>query len=202
MNIYRQYGKRLIDLVLGSISCAVLAPVHGVVALMVLITSGRPVYYSQERIGSDGEPFQLHKFRTMKVGTHEASGGYPTASMVTPIGSILRRTSLDELPQLWNIVRGDMSIVGPRPALRDQVDRYTAAQRRRLSVRPGLTGLAQVKFRNDAPWSRRIEADLEYIDALSLRNDLRIIARTIPVALRGSTVLTGQTMNDVDDLGR
>jgi lipopolysaccharide/colanic/teichoic acid biosynthesis glycosyltransferase len=201
MSIYPRVGKRAFDLAVSLTAGVLTAPIHAACAVAVRLTSGRPIYFTQERIGRDGRPFELYKFRTMKVGTHEASGGYPTADKVTPIGRALRTSSLDELPQLLNIIRGDMSLVGPRPALPEQVERYTAAQRGRLAVRPGLTGLAQIRYRNTAPWSVRIQSDLEYIMNLSMVRDLGILARTLPALLRGSLVQLGQTADEVDDLG-
>lgn len=200
MTFYATRGKRAIDASVAGALLILAAPLHAVCAAAVRVTSGRPIYFVQERIGRDGESFNLVKFRTMMVGTHETSGGYPTATMVTPAGAILRKTSLDEIPQLLNILRGNMSLVGPRPALRDQVERYSQRQRGRLAVRPGLTGLAQVRYRNGATWSVRIETDLEYVENISTVRDLQILARTIPAVLFGVGVATGQTAADVDDL--
>jgi Sugar transferases involved in lipopolysaccharide synthesis len=137
----------------------------------------------------------------MTVGTHELSGGYPTPAMITGVGRILRRLSLDEVPQLTNILKGEMSFVGPRPTIPSQVERYTSEQRGRLVVRPGLTGLAQIRYRNNAPWSRRITADLEYVRGLSLGMDLLILLRTLPAALSGGGQALYQSATDVDDLG-
>jgi|tagenome__1003787_1003787.scaffolds.fasta_scaffold20955450_2 lipopolysaccharide/colanic/teichoic acid biosynthesis glycosyltransferase len=198
--LYSRGVKRALDLVGGCLLLVATAPLHGICALAVVLDSGRPVYFQQRRTGHHGREFRLHKLRTMVVGTDERSGGYPTADMVTGVGAFLRRCSLDELPQLVNIVRGDMSFVGPRPALPDQVRRYTTRQRRRLEVRPGLTGLAQVRHRNDAPWSVRIESDIEYVDRMSLLTDLRVLLMTLPAVLSGSGQRTGQTAADVDDL--
>ncbi|WP_067441365.1 sugar transferase [Nocardioides jensenii] len=202
MSMYERFGKRGFDCLASSLVAIISSPIHAMCALAVLLTSGRPIYFTQERAGRGGEAFRLLKFRTMKVGTHEASGGYPSASMVTPVGRVLRKTSLDELPQLLNIVKGDMSVVGPRPALMDQAARYDDVQRGRLAIRPGLTGVAQLRYRNNAPWSVRIKADLEYARSISLLGDLRIIFQTIPAVLRGDSVVTGQTVADVDDLGQ
>lgn len=198
--IYRRLLKRGIDLVGSALLLVLTCPLHAACAVAVLVRTGRPVYFHQRRIGLGGQEFDLHKFRTMTVGTDERSGGYPTSDMVTGVGRVLRRWSLDELPQLVNILRGDMSFVGPRPALPDQVRRYTAVQRRRLEVRPGLTGLAQVRHRNHAPFSVRIRSDIEYVDSISFRTDLRLLLATVPVALRGSNQVVGQTAADVDDL--
>lgn len=197
---YRTHGKRVFDLAVGVVLATVTAPVHAACAIAVRVSSGPPIYFLQERAGRDGKPFRIIKFRTMTVGTDDRSGGYPVASDVTPVGSFLRRTSLDELPQLVNILRGDMSFVGPRPGLISQAVRYTDEQRRRLDVRPGLTGLAQIEGRNSAPWSQRIEADLRYIRRITLWDDLRIAFLTVPAALRGSGQEVGQSAADVDDL--
>jgi lipopolysaccharide/colanic/teichoic acid biosynthesis glycosyltransferase len=200
--LYAVVGKRAIDVVVGIVLGVLTAPLQAACAAAVALTTGRPVFFTQTRAGRDGEPFELYKFRTMAVGTHEASGGYPTSDMVTPIGRLLRKSSLDELPQVLNLVRGEVSLVGPRPALPEQVARYSARQRGRLAVRPGITGLAQVRFRNAAPWSVRIESDLEYVERLSPLTDLWILVRTVPAVLFGIGVTTGQTAADVDDLGR
>jgi len=136
----------------------------------------------------------------MTVGTEMLSGDYPTPAMVTKVGRALRRLSLDEIPQLTNVLRGEMSFVGPRPALPSQVVRYNSEQIGRLVVRPGLTGLAQIRYRNNAPWSQRITTDLEYIRGLSLRMDFWVLLRTVPAVLRGEGQLVGQTAAEVDDL--
>lgn len=200
-NCYQRWGKRVLDLVVSGILLVLLAPIQAFTAALVGLTSGRPILFKQERVGRHGQVFELAKFRTMVTNAHEISGGYPSESLVTPVGKVLRKTSLDELPQLWSIFRGDMSLVGPRPALEDQVLRYTPEQRRRLEARPGVTGLAQIRYRNAAPWSVRIESDVEYIDNQSLGQDLFILLRTIPAVLFGSGVQTGQTADQVDDLG-
>lgn len=197
---YTQHGKRALDAAIAGLALLTTAPLHAICAAVIRATSGSPVYFLQERSGRDGTPFRIIKFRTMTAGIHEASGGYPSASAVTPVGRWLRRTSLDELPQLINILRGDMSLVGPRPSLPSQAVRYTDEQRKRLNVRPGLTGLAQIEGRNSAPWSQRIEADLRYIDVMSLWLDLRIMLLTIPAALGASGQEVGQSSSDVDDL--
>lgn len=188
---------------MGSIALlAISTPLHLACAAVIKLDDRGPVYFRQERIGLNGQPFTLYKFRTMLVGTHEISGGYPTSSMVTKSGRTLRRFSLDELPQLWNIIRGDMSFVGPRPALPDQVVRYTETQRRRLLVRPGLTGAAQIKYRNNAPWSARILEDIHYVENVSLLEDLKLLLKTVPSALAGEGQAVGQTAEQVDDLGK
>jgi lipopolysaccharide/colanic/teichoic acid biosynthesis glycosyltransferase len=193
--------KRVLDIVGALFLLVLTAPLLALCAAAVLGDDGRPVLYHQARVGKDGRVFRLHKLRTMTVGTHALFGGYPTPSAVTTVGRALRRLSLDEIPQLANILRGEMSFVGPRPALEDQVVRYTQEQRGRLVVRPGLTGLAQVRHRTTAPWSRRITTDLEYIRGLSLRLDLLILIRTIPAVLGDEGQQQWQTADDIDDLG-
>lgn len=175
-------GKRLFDL-----AVLVVAAVPGfllglVCALAVKVTSRGPVFFRQERIGMGGEPFDVVKFRTMVTGDNPV---FPDATRITSAGRWLRRFSLDELPQLINVARGEMSIVGPRPTLAYQVERYTDHQRLRLSVRPGLTGLAQVSGRNALPWDQRIEFDVEYAQSQSLLLDVRIVLRTVRVMLLG-----------------
>jgi lipopolysaccharide/colanic/teichoic acid biosynthesis glycosyltransferase len=175
-------GKRLIDLcVMGAVS--VPAILVGVVcAVAVKATSRGPVFFRQQRIGIGGEPFEVVKFRTMLDGDNPI---FPDADRITLAGRWLRRLSLDELPQLINVWRGDMSIVGPRPTLAYQVERYTDRQRLRLSVRPGLTGLAQISGRNSLPWAARIEYDVEYVQTQSPLLDLRILLRTVGVLFSG-----------------
>jgi lipopolysaccharide/colanic/teichoic acid biosynthesis glycosyltransferase len=198
--VYARGVKRPLDLVAGLALLALSAPLHGVCAAAVALLDGRPVYYAHERTGRHGMPFQLPKFRTMAVGTDSVSGGYPTEDMVTRSGHFLRRWSLDELPQLICVVKGDMSLVGPRPALPSQTERYSERQRRRLDIRPGLTGLAQVRFRNAAPWSVRIETDIEYSERISFRLDVRILLLTVRKVLSGSGMTVGQQSGEVDDL--
>jgi lipopolysaccharide/colanic/teichoic acid biosynthesis glycosyltransferase len=193
--------KRSLDIV-GSLLLLILtAPIQALCAAAIAIDDGRPIFFDHPRVGKDGRRFSVHKFRTMTDGTDLIFKGYPTAASVTRVGRVLRRLSLDEFPQLLNIFLGEMSFVGPRPAVPSQVERYTAEQRGRLSVTPGLTGLAQIKHRNSAPWSRRITTDLEYVNALSFRLDLMILIRTFPTVLSGEGQITGQTQAEIDDLG-
>ena len=197
---YVARAKRVLDIVGSSLLLLVTAPILVLLALAVAAGDGRPIFFHQSRVGRDGKIFSLHKFRTMTVGTELIAGSYPTPAMVTRVGRALRRFSLDEIPQLANILRGEMSFVGPRPTLPSQVARYTAEQRGRHVVRPGLTGLAQIRHRNNAPWSQRITTDLEYVRNVSLRMDSWILLRTIPAALTGGGQLIGQTPAEVDDL--
>jgi lipopolysaccharide/colanic/teichoic acid biosynthesis glycosyltransferase len=175
--------KRLVD-VLGALTGLLLtAPVLLAVALLVLLTLGRPVLFRHTRPGRHGRLFKMVKFRTM----HEvdpARGLVTDAERLTPVGRWLRSTSLDELPELWNVLRGDMSLVGPRPHLVAYLDRYTPEQARRHDVRPGITGLAQVRGRNSLGWEEKFAYDVEYVDRRSLSLDLRILTDTVGVVLR------------------
>lgn len=185
-------AKRALDLLLAVPAFVVSLPVQAVIALAVRATLGRPIVFRQERPGRDAVVFELLKFRTMR--TPEQAGGQSTdAARLTPFGAWLRRTSLDELPSLWNVLRGDMSLVGPRPLLVHYLPHYTTEQARRHEVRPGLTGLAQVNGRNTTSWPRRLALDVEYVDSRSLRLDLLILARTaLPVILRRDISADGE----------
>ncbi|MGH9205622.1 MAG: sugar transferase, partial [Acidimicrobiales bacterium] len=178
-------GKRVLDLVCISLLAAPAAVTSAMCAAAVRLTSAGPALFRQERVGRDGRPFTILKFRTMIDGDNPL---HPEEDRITTIGRWLRRTSLDEVPQLWNVVRGEMSIVGPRPTLAYQVERYTPVQRCRLSVRPGLTGLAQIRGRNTISWSERIDFDLEYVERQSLRLDLTIMCWTLFDVLKRSGV--------------
>lgn len=156
-------------------------------AVAVKLADGGPVIFRQERIGKDGAPFQILKFRTMTVGAQSQGLGLVVAardSRITRPGRWLRAMSIDELPQLWNVWRDDMSLVGPRPTVRSQVERYTPFQARRLEVRPGLTGWVQINGRNRLTWDERIQLDVWYVDHRSVRLDLQILAMTLPSLLR------------------
>lgn len=175
--------KRALDLLVAVPVLAISLPVQGLVAVLVARRMGRPVLFKQVRPGLHGEPFEMIKFRTM-VDPEPERGLVDDADRLTTLGRVLRATSLDELPSLWNIVRGDMSLVGPRPLLMRYLPRYTAEQARRHEVRPGLTGLAQVSGRNALSWERKFELDVEYVDHHTLRGDLRILAATVGRVLR------------------
>jgi len=186
--------NRAADVAVAGLGLALASPLLGVSALAVKLTAGGPVLFRQQRVGRDGRDFELLKLRTMVVGAEGRGAGYAVDRgdpRITRVGRLLRRTSIDELPQLWNVLRGDMSIVGPRPTLRYQVDRYTERQRKRLAVRPGLTGWAQVHGRAELPWAERIELDVWYVEHRSPALDLKILLRT-PLALFGGTYKGGK----------
>ena len=177
--------NRIADVVGGSIGLVLASPVLAAAAAAIKLEDGGPVFYRQQRVGYRGRDFDLLKLRTMVVGAETKGAGYAVNRgdpRITKVGRLLRRLSLDELPQLWNVVRGDMSLIGPRPTLRYQVEQYTPRQRRRLDVRPGLTGWAQVNGRTTLPWDERIELDVWYVEHRSPWVDLKILLRT-PFAL-------------------
>jgi sugar transferase EpsL len=173
------WPKRAFDLVAASVGLVVLAPLLGVTALAIRLALGGPVIFAHRRPGRHGRPFVLYKFRTMS-GVRGADGGLlPDRERLTRLGRLLRRTSLDELPELVNVIRGDMSLVGPRPLLMEYLPRYTPEQARRHDVRPGITGWAQLNGRNTLPWERRFELDVWYVEHQSLRLDVWILLLTV-----------------------
>lgn len=179
--------RRLVDVVVAGAWLVAVSPVLALAALAVKIEDRGPVLFRQTRVGKDGVDFGLLKLRTMVVGAESQGAGYAVDKgdpRITAVGRVLRRTSVDELPQLWNVVRGEMSLIGPRPTLRYQVDRYDEHQRHRLDIRPGITGWAQVNGRAALPWAERIELDVWYVEHRSLAVDLKILLRT-PRALFG-----------------
>ncbi len=181
--------NRALDVALAGAGLALASPVLALAAVAVKLGDGGPVLFKQTRVGKDGRDFELLKLRTMVVGAETKGAGYAVdkgASRITRTGRFLRRTSIDELPQLWNIVRGEMSLIGPRPTLRYQVEKYTERQRRRLDVLPGITGWAQIHGRAALSWEERIELDVRYVDHRSPRTDLLILLLT-PLALFGGT---------------
>jgi lipopolysaccharide/colanic/teichoic acid biosynthesis glycosyltransferase len=181
--------NRALDIAIAGTGLLVTSPLLGLAALAIKLEDGGPVLYRQTRVGKDGADFEILKLRSMVVGAETKGAGLAVDAgdaRITRVGRIVRRTSIDELPQLWNVVRGEMSVIGPRPTVRAQVDRYTEHQRRRLEVRPGLTGWAQVHGRATLPWAERIELDVWYVEHRSPAVDLRILLRT-PLALFGGT---------------
>jgi lipopolysaccharide/colanic/teichoic acid biosynthesis glycosyltransferase len=178
--------RRLIDIIVAATSCLLLAPLMAVIAVLIRRRLGPPAMFRQTRSGRDGEEFTIVKFRTMRNPTYV---GESDAERDTPLGRRLRSLSLDELPQLWNVLRGDMSLIGPRPTLPEQVRHYSERQRGRLAVRPGITGWAQVNGRNSLSWPERIELDLWYVDHRSLRLDLLIVGCTIRNLLRPTGIM-------------
>lgn len=181
--------KRILDLAAALTALFLLWPVMVVVAGGVYRTMGRPIFFRQERPGKGGRPFKMIKFRTMRDTTDAAGRLLPAPERITRFGLFLRRASLDELPQLLNVVRGDMSFIGPRPLLVTYLPFYTKRESIRHQVRPGITGLAQISGRNTLPWSERLELDVLYVEQLSFRRDLDIFLRTLVKVARRSDVL-------------
>jgi lipopolysaccharide/colanic/teichoic acid biosynthesis glycosyltransferase len=180
--------SRPLDLLLAGALLVLAAPLLGLAALAIRLESRGPVFYRQRRVGRHGRPFELWKLRTMVPGAEAMGAGIYVLEgdpRITRVGRLLRRFSLDELPNLVNVVQGDMAIVGPRPTVAEQVDRYTERQRRRLEVKPGITGWAQVNGRTSLPWPERIELDVWYVEHRSLRLDLEILARTARLLASG-----------------
>ena len=177
--MYRNCLKRVFDLLLSGCALLVLWPVLAVVAVLVRCKLGRPVVFCQERPGRDEKIFKMYKFRSMTDERDERGDLLPDDVRLTKFGRLLRATSLDELPELWNIFRGDMSIVGPRPLLVRYLPRYNAEQRRRHEVRPGLTGLAQVNGRNAISWEQKFAYDVEYVDNITFWGDVKILFLTV-----------------------
>jgi lipopolysaccharide/colanic/teichoic acid biosynthesis glycosyltransferase len=189
-------AKRMLDVAGACAGLLAGSPLLLVAAVAVRLESPGPVLYRQQRVGLDGRTFEILKLRTMIEGAERVGAGLAIAQgdpRITRVGELLRRLSLDELPNLVNILRGEMSIVGPRPTIPAQVAQYSERQRARLSVKPGLTGWAQVQGRASLPWSERIELDLDYISRRSLALDLRIIARTVALVLGGRGLYKGAT---------
>jgi lipopolysaccharide/colanic/teichoic acid biosynthesis glycosyltransferase len=180
--------SRALDIALAALLLAVTSPLFALAALAIRLESRGPVFYRQLRVGRGGEQFQLWKLRTMVPGAEAMGAGIYVLegdSRITRVGRLLRRFSLDELPNLVNVLRGEMAIVGPRPTVQEQVDRYTERQLRRLEVKPGITGWAQINGRTSLPWPERIELDVWYVEHRSLRLDLRILARTARMLATG-----------------
>jgi lipopolysaccharide/colanic/teichoic acid biosynthesis glycosyltransferase len=180
--------NRALDLAIAGVLLVVMAPLLGLAALAIRLESRGPVFYRQRRIGKEGRPFELLKLRTMVPGAESMGAGIYVLEgdpRITRVGRLLRRFSLDELPNLVNVLHGELAIVGPRPTVQEQVDRYTERQRRRREVKPGITGWAQINGRTSLPWPERIELDVWYVEHRSLRLDLQILARTARMLATG-----------------
>ncbi len=186
--------RRAVDIVVSSLALLLGSPVLALAMLAVRLESPGPVLYRQRRVGRHGHPFDVMKLRTMVDGAEHIGAGLAVDAddaRITRVGTLLRRTSLDELPNLFNVLRGEMSLIGPRPTLPVQVEQYDERQRGRLAIKPGITGWAQVNGRAALPWSQRIELDLWYIEHRSLALDLRILWRTVAMVLGGSDLYKG-----------
>lgn len=186
--MYQRFFKRFFDVILSLCALVVLSPVLLVTAVLVRVKLGSPVIFHQDRPGKNENIFRLYKFRSMTDQRDEEGNLLPDEVRLTKFGRVLRSTSLDELPELWNILKGDMSIVGPRPLLPKYLPRYSEEQRRRHEVRPGLTGLAQVNGRNAISWEERFAYDVEYVERVSFLVDVKILFLTVAVVFRRSGI--------------
>ena len=199
-SMYRKWIKRLLDIIISGAGLLILSPLLLILWILVRCKLGSPVLFTQERPGRKEKIFKLYKFRTMTDARDEKGELLPDEVRLTRFGKLLRSTSLDELPELFNIIKGDMSLIGPRPLLVRYLPYYTREERRRHDVRPGLTGLAQVNGRNALGWEARFAYDIEYVDHLTFLMDLKIIGMTVYKVLKRSDTLSGdqQTVEDFD----
>ena len=195
---YEKYIKVPQDMLLATIALILLSPIFLVVAVLVKIKLGSPVIFKQERAGKQGKPYFMYKFRSMSDERDENGELLPDEQRLGKFGKILRATSLDELPSLWNVVRGDISLVGPRSLLLKYNDRYNEKQARRLEVRPGITGLAQINGRNAISWEKRFEYDVQYVDKITFLGDWKIMFKTVGKVFKreGITSETSVTMEE------
>ena len=198
--MYKKYTKRPLDLTLALLALIVLSPIFLITAILVRVKLGSPVIFKQQRPGKNEKAFTLLKFRTMTDERGKNGEFLPDEIRLTKFGKTLRSTSLDELPELLNIIKGDMSIVGPRPLLLEYIPHYNDFQRRRHEVRPGLTGLAQINGRNATTWDERFDFDIQYVDSLSFWQDVKIILATVKAVLKreGINSETSATMERFD----
>lgn len=201
-NFYRHNGKRVLDLVLAFPALVIFSPVLGVVYLLVRWKMGKPVFFRQQRPGLNRQLFTMIKFRTMTNACDSEGKLLPDEQRKTPLGNYLRKASLDELPQLINVLKGEMSLVGPRPLFKEYLPYYTLRENTRHLVRPGITGLAQISGRNLVPWEERLELDARYVDNLSLKLDLEIMAKTILKVAFGSGANIGSSVEVAMNLER
>lgn len=199
--MYKTHIKPILDVTFGIILCMILLPILIVLAICVFISLGSPIIFKQERVGKDFKPFIMYKFRTMREPRKGENRLLSDADRVTKFGAFLRKTSLDELPELINVIKGDMSLVGPRPLLELHVGLFNNEQKKRYTVKPGMTGLAQVMGRQFLSFSQRASLDVQYVNSLTFGFDLKIILKTILVVVGADGIKTGQKFEEVDDVG-
>lgn len=196
-----QYFKVIIDFFGSIIILVILLPVLLVIGVSVLVAMGSPIIFKQERIGKHNKPFVMYKFRTMKEPKKGQNRLLSDADRITKVGEFLRRSSLDELPEIINVIKGDMSLVGPRPLLELHLELFDENQKTRHNVKPGMTGLAQVMGRQSLSFKQRTNLDVEYVNKVNLWLDIKIILKTVMVVLGASGIKTGQKFEEVDDVG-
>lgn len=199
--MYRDYLKSIIDIFFGFIIFILLLPILLLLSFFVFFSMGSPIFFKQERIGKNNKPFIMYKFRTMREPKEGENRLLSDADRVTKVGAFLRKTSLDELPEIINVIKGEMSLVGPRPLLDLHLELFNDQQLKRHDVKPGMTGLAQVMGRQSLSFTQRTDLDVKYVDNLSLWLDIKIIVKTILVVLGADGIKTGQKFEEVDDVG-
>lgn len=201
MNLYKNFFKRMIDIMVSVIALILLSPIFLLLSIVIKMKLGSPVFFSQERPGKNGKIFKMYKFRSMTDAKDIEGKLLPDSERLTEFGRKLRATSLDELPELWNILKGDMSLVGPRPLLTTYLPLYNKFQKRRHEVRPGLTGLAQTNGRNKTTWDERFKLDVQYVDNITFVNDLHIILKTVFKVIRKEGVSSQESVTMEQFLG-
>ncbi len=199
--MYRDYLKSIMDIFFGFIIFILLLPILLLLSFFVFFSMGSPIFFKQERIGKNNKPFIMYKFRTMREPKEGENRLLSDADRVTKVGAFLRKTSLDELPEIINVIKGEMSLVGPRPLLDLHLELFNDQQLKRYDVKPGMTGLAQVMGRQSLSFTQRTDLDVKYVDNLSLWLDIKIIVKTILVVLGADGIKTGQKFEEVDDVG-
>ena len=199
--MYKNYLKNVIDRCFGSIIFLLLLPILLLLSFFVFFSMGSPIFFKQERIGRNNKPFIMYKFRTMREPKEGENRLLSDADRVTKVGAFLRKTSLDELPEIINVIKGEMSLVGPRPLLDLHLELFNDQQLKRHDVKPGMTGLAQVMGRQSLSFTQRTALDVKYVENLSLWLDIKIVVKTILVVLGADGIKTGQKFEEVDDVG-
>jgi lipopolysaccharide/colanic/teichoic acid biosynthesis glycosyltransferase len=199
--MYRDYLKSIIDIFFGFIIFILLLPILLLLSFFVFFSMGSPIFFKQERIGKNNKPFIMYKFRTMREPKEGENRLLSDADRVTKVGAFLRKTSLDELPEIINVIKGEMSLVGPRPLLDLHLELFNDQQLKRHDVKPGMTGLAQVMGRQFLSFTQRTDLDVKYVENLSFWLDIKIIVKTILVVLGADGIKTGQKFEEVDDVG-
>lgn len=201
INMYKHIAKNYIDIILGILIFIILIPFLILISILVFFSMSSPIFFKQERIGKNNKPFIMYKFRTMREPKEGENRLLSDADRVTKVGAFLRKTSLDELPEIINVIKGEMSLVGPRPLLDLHLELFDDQQLRRHDVKPGMTGLAQVMGRQSLSFTQRTALDVKYVENLSLWLDIKIIVKTILVVLGADGIKTGQKFEEVDDVG-